>query len=654
MSDHPEGISYQEDHNHNNNFYNNQNNYEKNQLTLSSDKDNIQSPKLQYKTDIPVKYNNETYEERTKYNKKKSTFYDHSTTTHSIFPFSTSTYDHNKTNFNKNNDTTISNTKLSHEYKNNISDINMYKNDGTIIDIPNNNTNEATNCYLNYGDNGYNDYNKDGNSTYDTLHKNCGLTNCYKEYDPNINYQIGSQLHNKNYDDNCKNKILAENMMGLKEEGINTITDVGVNNINVIDIHTTKYDEEKSNDLNKNMHYKIDDRSDSFYVNRVKDLNHTKIFYENNSYNGSKTYNSKKKNINSDFVPKYKQLSSKEALYNNLIGNDNITVLAANQIKLDLSKLPQKDMNLLPDVYPFHLSAENKKNNNNTINNNNNNKNIRLEKLYPTNYNYINNYNTKNADITLEERRNYMNSSHIFEYDSEKYVDVKNEQNKNLNMITNITNYKLYNIDIEKDEKRKQNPMYTDLFGRKTPDVNKNMSCSKNMSTDINNNSINLTKDCNNNYDKSYDTYANYLKEHGKESFHRVSKFSKDSFDCRKQLQAALEKGSKACLQVNLKSYIQDDTNTSTSTSNNNDNIKLDVAYFSLQNINDSITDDEIKQVVKNSQSYLVNYQSEYDVLSNRKKGNAKLCIKHPNGKEGINLVITLLSQLGIKAHVLY
>ncbi|KJP87519.1 hypothetical protein AK88_02823 [Plasmodium fragile] len=391
--------------------------------------------------------------------------------------------------------------------------------------------------------------------------------------------------------------------------------------------------------------YDVDKLYENFCFNRERAMSHTKIF----NYAGSEDMKiTKTKDKTNTFVPKYNKLTAKEIHFNSLAGNDNITILAANKMKLDLSKLSEKNEDGLPDVYPFHLSIDTK----NEEEKKKTHKPPCLEKLYPTNYNYINKYNHNNADITLEERRSYMNSSHIFDYD---YDDNKMEQpyekgSKNTEqVVTQRISKDITNVDSEKEQKRKVNPLYSDLFGRKTPDINHNAPCEKIMPTTLNCNwmycPINSRK-----YSEQSINSSDYLQSCEKGNFNRKSYFGKEVYDDEKKkiLEEAIQKGSKALLRVHMQSILQDGVNYNLEDCNN-----VESSYLILHNIKDSVSDAEIKDAVRNSGAFIVTYEPEYDFLCNRRKSNAKLCIRHANGKEGLNLLTSLLAQLEITVHLM-
>ncbi|EUD68343.1 hypothetical protein C922_01363 [Plasmodium inui San Antonio 1] len=382
----------------------------------------------------------------------------------------------------------------------------------------------------------------------------------------------------------------------------------------------------------------VDKQSENFCINRERAMSHTKIF----NYAGSEERKiTKPKDKTNTFVPKYKNLSAKEIHFNSLAGNDNITILAANKMKLDLTKLSEKNEDTLPDVYPFHLSRDTK----NEEEKKRAHKPPCLEKLYPTNFNYINTYNNNNSDITLEERRNYMHSSHIFDCDDNKMDQHYEKRSKNTTeVVTHRITKDVSNVDSEKEEKRKVNPLYSDLFGRKTPDINHNAPCQKIIPTTLNCNwmycPINSKK-----YSEQSINSFDYLQSCEKGNFNRKSYFHKEVYDDerKKILHEAVQKGTRASLRVHMESILQDGANYNLEECNH-----VEATYLILHNIKDSVSDDEIKDAVRKSGAFVVTYEPEYDFLCDTRKSNAKLCIRHANGKEGLNLLTSLLAQLEI------
>ncbi|GAB66846.1 hypothetical protein PCYB_101960 [Plasmodium cynomolgi strain B] len=375
---------------------------------------------------------------------------------------------------------------------------------------------------------------------------------------------------------------------------------------------------QKDGDGNKlSVHnYDVDKLYEDFYVNRERAMSHTKIF----NYAGSEEMKiTKPKDKTNTFVPKYNNLSAKEIHFNSLAGNDNITILAANKMKLDLTKLSEKNEDALPD-------------------------------LYPTNFNYINTYNNNNADITLEERRNYMNSSHIFDCDDNKMEQYYEKGSKNTTeVVTHRISKDVTNVDSEKEEKRKVNPLYSDLFGRKTPDINNKAPCEKIMPTTLNCNWLYCPIDSRKYSEQSINS-SDYLQSCEKGNFNRKSYFDKEVYDNEKKkiLQEAIQKGARASLRVHMQSILQDGANYNLEDCNH-----VEATYLTLHNIKDCVSDEEIKDAVRKSGAFVVTYEPEYDFLCDRRKSNAKLCIRHANGKEGLNLLTSLLAQLEITVQLM-
>ncbi|CRH00443.1 conserved Plasmodium protein, unknown function [Plasmodium relictum] len=542
--------------------------------------------------------NDESYEEKTKYNKKKSSFNEINTKNNNYLNYQ---YGYNDNGNNKN----IDNKNFDLFHNNSINNKHYNTNN---YNINNNNINN------------YKNNNVNSNNNNEVFYEN---TNNIYQYsrDKQNNYEKNvSDLNNeKSLNSNMHKKILKENFPCEKS------IDSGFQKSNV------NYDEE----IKSLSRFTIDELYGNATINRERNMNHTKIFDYVESDNDKKN---KQKNMRNTFVPKYKNLSAKEVHYNSLSGNDNITVLAANKIKIDLNKLSEKNKDTLPNVYPFNLSKDFK-------NDKNKENKAHLEKLYPTNYNYINSYNN-NSDISLEQRRYNMHSSHIFDC----YYDTKEGNFEKFRNETNMP-YKhkedIEKVDIEKEEKRKLNPMYSDLFGRKTPDINQNANYEKIMPTTMKINWMHDTRDTKR-YSELNCKSPDNLEYNGTEKFHRKSYFDKDGYDNKKRLQEAIQKGSKISLQAHLQSTLQSENNYNPSDYNN-----VEAFYLSLSNISDSISDEEIKKVVKNSNAHIVSYESEYDLLSNKRKNNAKLCIRHNKGKQGLTSLINLLSQLDIKVTVL-
>ncbi|CRG92989.1 conserved Plasmodium protein, unknown function [Plasmodium gallinaceum] len=567
---------------------------------------NMNSGFLSHKCNSMIRHeqgNDISYEERTKYNKKKSSFNENIINNN----YPNHQYDYKDNDNNKN----IDNKNLDIIHDSNI-DNKHYSSDN--YNINNNNTNININNYKNNevsSSNNINDvYYKNINDSYQNANDK------QSNYERNI-----SNLNNGKSVNSIVHINLMEKNIPYKND---VVGDFQKSNIN--------YDKDKKS-LNG---FTRDELYGSASINRERNMNHTKIFDYVESDNDKKH---KQKNMINTFVPKYKNLSAKEVHYNSLSGNDNITVLAANQIKIDLNRLSEKSKDILPNVYPFNLSSDFK-------NDKKNENKAQLEKLYPTNYNYINNYNKNNSDISLEQRRYNMNSSRIFDCD----YDTKEGNSEKFKSETNIS-YKhkgdIEKVDIEKEEKRKLNPMYSDLFGRKTPDINQNANYEKIMPATMKNNWIYDARNTKK-YSELYFKSSDNLEYNGTEKFHRKSYFDKDGYDNKKRLQDAIQKGSKISLQAHLQSTLQCENNYNPSDYNN-----VEAYYLSLHNIRDSITDEEVKKVIKNSNAHIVSYESEYDLLSNKRKNNAKLCIRHNKGKHGLILLMNLLSQLDIKVTVL-
>ncbi|KEG03683.1 conserved Plasmodium protein, unknown function [Plasmodium vinckei vinckei] len=585
------------------------------------------SQKCNYNIVVSSHNSDDSYKERTKYNKKKSFFTDYKGA-----PNNHPNYNNNKNRMFNETSNNIFSGYSNYEDKNSYNSSNTtHKETSYNISETNNSNSENRNLYQK----GKTYINRNDNNK-DYKYDNSVVLSGDSYNGTNYTYIPQKNRENKNDDENNlgnyklnNNKICAEEKRPSNaSEMYNLRDDERVNNLN-------------TDDLKKNYIYK------SLCMNREKTMGHTKIFdyvdYKSGDENNSI---SKHKNKTNEFIPKYKNLTPKEIHYNSLSGNDNITVLEANKIKLDMNRISNKNTDPLPDVYPFKLSKEYSKNE------------VKLEKLYPANYNYINNYNKNNANISIEERRNNMNSSHIFDYD---YDDNKNNTKNGHYRNTNTVLPHIYNEtksndkkNTEKDENRKKYPLYSDLFGRTTPNINQTIPCEKIMPTTMNSNwmycPINSKK-----YSGESNKNLDYLKYSGKTNFHRKSYFHNDGYDCRKKFQEALGKGSKASFQVHLQSFINPDNNNDTDNYYNSTNYtNMEVACMHLENIKDSITDDEIKATIKQSGSYIVNYEPEFDIFSNKRKSNAKLCIRHPSGKDSLKILLNLFNELGIKVRILF
>lgn len=388
---------------------------------------------------------------------------------------------------------------------------------------------------------------------------------------------------------------------------------------------------------------------------REKNISHTKIFdyVGPNKYDDDNDKVGHKKKLVDTFVPRYKNLSARETLLKHLAGNDNITVLAANSMDYNSEKSIDKEGKTLPNVYPFNVS-ENVK----TVENDEQRRRC-TPKLLAANCNYVNNYTNNGQDISLSQIRHNNISSHIFD------TDDMYEKNGNLlasakeatcvSMLNKRNEQKAANdqeVTIEKQEKRKNNPMYTDLFGRKTPDTYVNTSQQEKMlSATMKNNWMYHASDVKK-YTQSVDeqkeniSYEN-LNDYDKEKFNRKSFFVKDGYDNTKRLQEALKKGSNYALQAHLQSSFQSE-NESTNTPI--DVNKVETYYLMLYNLKDSLSDEDIKKIVKESGAHLVSYKPDYDLLSNLRKSTAKLCIRHNKGKQGLEILQQLFSQFQVKA----
>ncbi|CAD2099143.1 conserved Plasmodium protein, unknown function [Plasmodium vinckei brucechwatti] len=595
------------------------------------------SQKCNYNIVISSHNSNDSYKERTKYNKKKSFFSDYNAA-----PNNHPNYGDNKNRMFNETSNNIFSGQSNYEDKSSCnSSSSTHKDTSYHISGTNNSCSENRNLYQKgktYIDR--NDNNKD--YKYD----NSVALSGDSHHGTNYTYTSQKIKQNKNYDENnLGNYKLNNNKIYVEEKNeASALSDGEKRPSNASEMYNLRDDKCVNNlnndDLKKNYIYK------SLCMNREKTMGHTKIFDYVDCKSGDENNSiSKHKNKTNEFIPKYKSLTPKEIHYNSLSGNDNITVLEANKIKLDMNKISNKNTDPLPDVYPFKLSKEYSKNE------------VKLEKLYPANYNYINNYNKNNANISIEERRNNMNSSHIFDYDCD---DNKNNTKNGHYRSTNTILPYIYNEskpndnkNTEKDENRKKYPLYSDLFGRTTPNINQTIPCEKIMPTTMNSNwmycPINNKK-----YSGESNKNSDYLKYSGKTNFHRKSYFHNDGYDCRKKLQEALGKGSKASFQVHLQSFINPNNNNDTDNYNNINYTNMQVTYMHLQNIKDSITDDEIKATIKQSGSYIVNYEPEFDIFSNKRKSNAKLCIRHPSGKDSLNILLNFFDELGIKVRILF
>lgn len=391
---------------------------------------------------------------------------------------------------------------------------------------------------------------------------------------------------------------------------------------------------------------------------REKNMSHTKIFDYKEPDNFDETHGQKghKKKFVDTFVPRYKNLSARETLLKNLSGNDNITVLAANSMEFDRNSYTNKEPANLPNVYPFNISERV----NTTVENIETRKN--RQKLLPANYNYVNSYTSSSRnDMSLSQIRNHMNSSHIFDTE-ESHQQKKNSYStgegvNNLIRMAPHDEEKLGENRIEKMdmiEKRKKNPMYTDMFGRKTPDVDiHEPQKEKLLSATMQNNWIYHSSDVKKYAAPSSDVSNNDYEffdtlEPGQDKFHRKSYFTRDGYDNTKRLQDALKKGSTYALQAHLQSSFQSENEDKKT--NTTDIHKVQIYYLTLYNLKDSVHDEDIKQIVKNSEAYLVSYKPHYDLLSNVRKSTAKLCIRHNKGKQGLEHLQHLFSQVQIKA----
>ncbi|KAI4837762.1 hypothetical protein MKS88_003177 [Plasmodium brasilianum] len=596
--------------------------YEKYNLNKKSSSDNFLSHKSDHSVSIHAQENEETYKERTKYNKKKSSFF------HEKSPEFNNNY---PSYFNTLNDNTVNNPNRNYmtvprknKFDSDVHLHNMDKLDGA------NRVNEINSANCDISSNEHNDDKRNIS--------NCGSDDYSSQRvdnsgQPNKDLQMENEIKSCKLSQNCENSPLDKNQK--KTEQMDRSGEKRLSED--IETYNTHLCNNGRNDTHR-YNYITQDIHQDFHVNRERAMSHAKIFdyveYNNGPDNIICRQKDKRKNT---FIPKYKNLSAKEIHYNSLSGNDNITILAANKIKLDLNKLSESNQDALPDVYPFHLSKDLKSEKNED-------KLVHLEKLYPTNYNYINNYSKNNCDITIQQRRYNMNSSHIFDYDEYEKKEENNEKNNPINIESYMDKQ---NIDTEKEEKRKLNPFYTDLFGRKTPDINQNVQCEKIMPTTMNCNWMYCPVDGKKYTAQMYKS-AEYLEYNRKENFHRKSYFDKDGYDKKQRLLEAMQKGTRASLQVHLQSNLQDDKTYNLEYYNN-----VEATYLSLQNIKESLSDDEIKQVIKKSGAYIVTYEPEYDLFSNKRKSNAKLVIRHANGKETLNLLLSLLSQLDIKAQVM-
>ncbi|KYO02417.1 hypothetical protein PGSY75_0522100 [Plasmodium gaboni] len=590
-------------------------------------------------------------------------------------------------NYNNNNNNNVDNvnfvynnydkTNKNNNHTDNYNTYNKY-NDPTHSNYNNNNNNDYNNNYYNNNDYNNNDYN---NNDYKIKEKTYNHNNNMSENDHIINNKSELSSNTKNYIPNSNYPINMENNNiqhgdGYKTE--NNFNDVSHNNVrrNILQNGHENYNNNNNNNHNNNMNnvkndnihnnsninsynnYPHSDISsvahDEFIhssasINRERNMKHTIIFdYVENEKDKNINKEKNKKQVNT-FVPKYNNLSPKEIHYNSLCGNDNITILEANKIKLDLNKLSEEDKrkknNELPDQYPFHLCNEFK---NDMLSKN---KPTYVEKIYPTNYQYINNYNKNNEDISIEQRRYNMNSSHIFDYclDTNHKKIEKNSIEKKKKFINEIKKPEQNSTDIEKEQKRKINPMYSDLFGRKTPDVNENITYEKIIPTTINSNWIYCPIDARKYSDGLYYKSSDNLENNKKENFHRKSFFKHDGYDNTKRLQDAIKRGSKVSLQAHLQSALQNDMTTYIPTDYHN----VEAIYLSLSNLKDSVTDEQIKKIIKNSGAHIVSYIPEYDLFSNRRKSNAKLCIRYNMGNNGLNLLLNMFEEVNIKAQII-
>ncbi|SBS84296.1 conserved Plasmodium protein, unknown function [Plasmodium ovale curtisi] len=608
---------------------------------------------------IHIQQNEASYEERTKYNKKKSSFYDHHTIPNN-YPAYFNNYNDNSGNSHNNYDSIskVNNVsseltkKEDHNPCGGSTPSDMHDKPVIMPSTPSSGT-----PHLKDGTKGKKFDNVIGNSREKPLPIVKNHEHCDKVEQSEYNVVESCPSDNLQNFRLCQQKETApgEAPEEAEKEGGEHTGEVYNTRDKTSSTGYEKYDIHVNNE-GDSYNYNLDAMYEDFYVNREKAMSHTKIFDYVESENSTSKVNRQRNKIN-DFVPKYKNISAKEAHYNSLSGNDNITILEANKMKLDLSKLPEKKKESLPDVYPFHLSNDCKNDKRNSVNKSK----TPLEKLYPTNFTYINNYSKNNADITVAQRREYMNSSHIFDcdydYNYEKDKKFSEEKRENVHDVSDLhTENTKKDIDMEKLEKRKLYPLYSDLFGRKTPDINQNVHCKKIMPTTMNCNWMYCPIDSKK-YSDPLDKTSDYFQQYGKENFHRKSFFDKDGYDCRKKLQEAIQKGSRASLQVHLQSFLhnrgEEDNGSYYNLKECNSN-NVEVNYLSLHNLTDSVSDDQIKEAVKKSQSYIVTYEPEYDFFCNRRKSNAKLCIRHSNGQEGLNILITSLSELGIKAQVLW
>ncbi|ANQ08766.1 Uncharacterized protein PCOAH_00029410 [Plasmodium coatneyi] len=587
--------------------HNNDDTYELYQLNVKSNSNDSSPQKSKLSVASYTQQYEESYEERTKFNKKKSSFYDNNGVPDS-YPF---LHSYN-----------ISHTdNANRKYDNGAQQQNNYSGGGT----PEKNNTQHPSMFDQGGAGGPNE--NEGVSMWgpDNLENfrlgRKGASNWGPEKEESgsgVRCDVGSDspngLPNEHGNASCASVGAAE----CSPQG-HTQNDGDGNKLSV-------------------HNYDVDKRYQNFCSNRERAMSHTKIF----NYEGSeeeKITNPKGKA--NTFVPKYNNLSAKEIHFNSLAGNDNITILAANKMKLDLSKFSEKNEDALPDVYPFHLSRDTK--------NGEEKKRAHrppcLEKLYPTNFNYINTYKNNNADISLEERRSYMNSSHIFDcYDNKMEQPYQKGCENTTEVVTHRISKDVTNVDNEKEEKRKVNPLYSDLFGRKTPDINHNAPCEKIMPTTLNCNWMYSPIDSRKYSEQSFNS-SDYLQSCEKGNFNRKSFLGKEVYDDEKKkiLQEAIEKGSRALFRVHMQSILHDGVNYNLEDCNH-----VEATYLILHNIRDCVSDDEIKDAVRKSGAFVVTYEPEYDFLCNRRKSNAKLCIRHANGKEGLNLLSNLLAQLAI------